>query len=149
VFADPDVSAIRDAAFDVLETGQALDRSVVAAHLRILGRNRAVDLLGSIPCGGRLEPPSPEGQVLLAAIQRFPVATVISGESAVELEEGDVAMMSAPHEARIRAYAADRRRMARWNTEDSGVDPASASDSQKLDEALRSMDVEFRRRSTH
>jgi DNA primase len=148
-FVDRDVAAIRDAAFHIVESGDALDRDAVAAHLRILGRKRAVDLLGSIPSGSGLDPQSPDGRELVAAIQRFAVATVISGESAVQLEEGDVEMMSAPHEARIRAYAADRRKMARWSGDDSGVDPVNAADSQKLGEALRSMGAEVQRRSRH
>ena len=49
-------TAIRDAAFYVYDNTEMLDRPTVAAHLRSLGRKRAVELLETFPVGQPMDP---------------------------------------------------------------------------------------------
>jgi DNA primase len=145
VFDDPDVSAIRDAAFYVLDNTESLDRHAVAAHLRSLGRKRAVDLLETMPVRQPMDPRSGEGRDWLLALERFPVATTIAGEARSTVQgDDDIGGLSAAHEARIRAMMAERRRASR-----SVVDEAAASLSddgvQRLRAALGVMDAAMER----
>jgi DNA primase len=127
VFEDPDVSAIRDAAFYVCDNTEMLDRHTVAAHLRSLGRKRAVELLETFPVGQPMDPRSNEGRDWLDALGRFPVARTLVGEVKVTVradEEGDGVMAKA-HQARIMAKVIARRRASRSVLDEAVTTPAS------------------------
>lgn len=146
VFDDPDVVAIRDAAFYVLDNTESLDRAAVAAHLRSLGRKRAVELLETMPVMPSMDPRSGEGRGWLDALERFPVSAAIAGEarSTVQGEDG-AEVLSAAHEARIRAMVIDRWRIGRSGVEEAAS--GSASDgSQSLRAALGGMKVAMEQR---
>lgn len=70
-FPDPDVSSIKDAVFDLIESGEEVDRTGLTSHLRLLGKDRAVQLLRTQPAAKTLNPTSPEGQEWLSALERF------------------------------------------------------------------------------
>jgi DNA primase len=125
-FEDPDVQAIRDAAFYVYDHTEMLDRPTVAAHLRSLGRKRAVELLETFPVGQPMDPRSAEGRDWLDALGRFPVARTLVGEvkATVRAEEEGVEMMSASHQARIMAKVLDRRRASRSVVDEAVTSPA-------------------------
>jgi DNA primase len=147
-FADPEVTAIRDAAFDALDAASTLDRTGVATHLRALGRKRALELLETIPPRPSLDPKSGEARELLDALEQFPIADAIDGEakSVITSEEGEGALSSAQHEARLKALGLDRRRMGRVLGETT-VSIGSEDGLKRLEEALRGFDdaVEQRR----
>jgi DNA primase len=126
VFDDPDVEAIRKAAFDLYETVEMLDRPAVAAHLRSLGRKRAVELLETFPVGRPMDPRSAEGRDWLDALGRFPVARTLIGEvkATVRADEEGVEIMSASHQARIMAKVLDRRRASRSVVDEAVTSPA-------------------------
>jgi DNA primase len=139
-FDDPDVEAIRKAAFDLYETVEMLDRNAVAAHLRSLGRKRAVELLETFPVGRPMDPRSAEGRVWLDALGRFPVARTLVGEvkATVRAEEEGVEIMSASHQARIMAKVLDRRRASRSVVDEAVTSPADEG-VQELRDALGGM----------
>lgn len=146
-FNDPDVTAIRDAAFSVLDNGERLDRAAVAAHLRSLGRNNAVSLLETtIPAGRPVEPDSAEGIVLLRALQRFPAANVMADEARITREGGEVDAMTDVDEARLRAMVLGRRKVNRWSSDELAV-AESEGGSGRLKEALGGLESEMKRRS--
>jgi DNA primase len=138
-FDDSDVAAIRDAAFHILENTEMLDRTAVAAHLRNLGRKRAVELLEIFPVGQPKDPRSAEGLDLLDALARFPVASKLAGEVRATIEaEGEGKTMSRPHEARIKAGVLGRRRASRSVVEEAVTGSASEG-VQELRDALGGM----------
>ncbi len=146
-FNDPDVKAIRDAAFSVLDNGERLDRTTVAAHLRSLGRNNAVSLLETtIPAGRPVEPDSAEGIVLLRALQRFPAANVMADEARITREGGEVDAMTDVDEARLRAMVLGRRKVNRWSSDELVV-AGNEGGSGRLKEALGGLESEMKRRS--
>ncbi len=146
-FNDPDVTAIRDAAFSVLDNGQTLDRAAVAAHLRSLGRNNAVSLLETtIPAGEPVEPDSAEGNVLLRALQRFPAANVMADEARITREGGEVDAMTDVDEARLRAMVLERRKVNRWSS-DELMTAGDGGGSGRLKEAIGGLESEIKRRS--
>lgn len=139
-FEDPDVQAIRDGAFYVYDHTEMLDRTAVAAHLRSLGRKRAVELLETFPVGQPMDPRSAEGRDWLDALGRFPVARTLAGEvkATVRAEEEGVEMMSAPHQARIMAKVLDRRRASRSVVDEAVTSPADEG-VQELRDAIGGM----------
>ena len=114
-FDDPDVLAIRDAAFYVYDNTEMLDRHTVAAHLRSLGRKRAVELLETFPVGQPMDPRSNEGRDWLDAIGRYPVARTLVAEvqATKRADEEGVEIMSAAHQARIMQKVIERRSASR------------------------------------
>ncbi len=146
-FNDPDVNAIRDAAFSVLDNGERLDRAAVAAHLRSLGRNNAVSLLETtIPAGRPVEPDSAEGIVLLRALQRFPAANVMVDEARITREGGEVDALTDVDEARLRAMVLGRRKVNRWSSDELIV-AGDEGGPGRLKEALGGLESEMKRRS--
>ena len=91
-FLREDLNALRDAILDVQDFCGELDRSAVAAHLRNLGRTRAVKLLDEYPKTEPLDLSSPEGRHWLDALERFPTVAALRAEADVEdveaLDEG-------------------------------------------------------------
>jgi DNA primase len=126
MFEDPDVSAIRDAAFYVYDHTEMLDRPAVADHLRSLGRKRAVELLETFPVGQPMDPRSAEGRDWLDALGRFPVAKALVGEvkATVRADEEGVEIMSAAHQARIMQKVIARRSASRSVVEEAVASPA-------------------------
>ncbi|MDP3736512.1 MAG: DNA primase [Hyphomonadaceae bacterium] len=141
-FEDPDVGAIRDAAFYVYDNTEMLDRPAVAAHLRSLGRKRAVELLETFPVGQPMDPRSVEGRDWLDALGRFPVARTLVGEvkATVRADEEGVEIMSASHQARIMAKVIDRRRASRSVIDEAVTSPADEG-VQELRDAIGGMGV--------
>ncbi len=141
-FEDPDVEAIRDAAFYVYDNTEMLDRYAVAAHLRSLGRKRDVERLETFPVGRPMDPRSAEGRDWLDALGRFPVARTLVGEvkATVRAEEEGVEMMSASHQARIMAKVLDRRRASRSVVDEAVTSPADEG-VQELRDALGGMEA--------
>jgi DNA primase len=139
-FDDQDVEAIRKAAFDLYESAEMLDRNTVAAHLRSLGRKRAVELLETFPVGRPMDPRSAEGRDWLDALGRFPVARTLVGEvkATVRAEGEGVEIMSASHQARIMAKVLDRRRASRSVVDEAVTSPADEG-VQELRDALGGM----------
>ena len=127
VFEDPDVSAIRDAAFYVYDNTEMLDRPTVAAHLRSLGRKRAVELLETFPVGQPMDPRSNEGRDWLDAMGRFPVARTLVAEmqATIRADEEGVEIMSAAHQARIMQKVIERRSASRSVVDETVTSPAS------------------------
>ncbi len=146
-FDDADVTSIRDAAFHVLDHAEMLDRATVAAHLRTLGRKRAVELLESMPVRPPIDPRSAEGRDWLHALERFPVAGAMVGEArtAIQAEEGGAGMMSASHEARIKAMVLDRRRASRSVVEET-VTSSAGDGVQELRDAVGGLGVAVEQR---
>lgn len=142
VFEDPDVAAIRDAAFYVYDNTEMLDRPAVAAHLRSLGRKRAVELLETFPVGQPMDPRSAEGRDWLDALGRFPVARKLVGEvkATVRADDEGVEIMSASHQARIMAKVIDRRRASRSVIDEAVTSPADEG-VQELRDAIGGMGV--------
>ncbi len=127
VFEDPDVSAIRDASFYVCDNTEMLDRPTVAAHLRSLGRKRAVELLETFPVGQPMDPRSNEGRDWIDAIGRFPVARTLVAEvqATKRADEEGVEIMSAAHQARIMQKVIERRSASRSVVDETVTSPAS------------------------
>lgn len=140
VFEDPDVLAIRDAAFYVYDNTEMLDRPVVAAHLRSLGRKRAVELLETFPVGQPMDPRSNEGRDWLDAIGRFPVARTLVAEvqATKRADEEGVEIMSAAHQARIMQKVIERRSASRSVVDETVTSPA-ADGAQELKNAIGGM----------
>ncbi len=70
-FPDPEVSTLKDAVFDLIETGEEVDRTGLTSHLRLLGKDKAIQLLRTQPAGTPLSPDSPEGREWLSALERL------------------------------------------------------------------------------
>ncbi|MAI88931.1 DNA primase [Ponticaulis sp.] len=70
-FPDPVVSGLKDAVFDLFESGEEVDRTGLTSHLRLFGKDKAIQLLQTQPAGTPLNPNSPEGQEWLSALERF------------------------------------------------------------------------------
>lgn len=140
VFEDPDVQAIRDAAFHVYDSTEMLDRPAVAAHLRSLGRKRAVELLETFPVGQPMDPRSNEGRDWLDALGRFPVARTLVAEvqATKRAEEEGVEIMSAAHQARIMQKVIARRSASRSVVDEAVTSPANEG-VQSLRDALGGM----------
>lgn len=126
-FDDPDVAALRDAAFYVYDNTEMLDRHTVAAHLRSLGRKRAVELLETFPVGQPMDPRSNEGRDWLDAIGRYPVARTLVAEvqATKRADEEGVEIMSAAHQARIMQKVIERRSASRSVVDEAITSPAS------------------------
>lgn len=126
VFDDPDVDAIRNAAFDVYNGSEMLDRATVAAHLRSLDRKRAVELLETFPVGQPMDPLSNEGRDWLDAIGRFHVARTLVAEveATKRADEEGVEIMSAAHQARIMQKVIARRSASRSVVDETVTSPA-------------------------
>ncbi len=139
-FEDPDVQAIRDAAFHVYDNTEMLDRHAVAAHLRSLGRKRAVELLETFPVGQPMDPRSNEGRDWLDALGRFPVARTLVAEvqATKRAEEEGVEIMSAAHQARMMQKIIARRSASRSVVDEAVTSPA-ADGVQDLRNALGGM----------
>ncbi len=139
-FDDPDVSAIRDAAFYVYDNTEMLDRPAVAAHLRNLGRKRAVELLETFPVGQPMDPRSNEGRDWLDALGRFPVArTLVAEVQAAKQADGEgVEIMGAAHQARIMQKVIARRSASRSVVDETVTSPSSDG-AQKLRDAIGGM----------
>jgi DNA primase len=127
VFEDPDADAIRTAAFDVYNSAEMLDRTTVAAHLRSLGRKRAVELLETFPVGQPMDPLSNEGRDWLDAIGRFHVAKTLAVEvqATKRADQEGVEIMSAAHQARIMQKVIERRSASRSVVDEAITSPAS------------------------
>lgn len=140
VFEDPDVSAIRDASFYVCDNTEMLDRPTVAAHLRSLGRKRAVELLETFPVGQPMDPRSNEGRDWIDAIGRFPVARTLVAEvqATKRADEEGVEIMSAAHQARIMQKVIERRSASRSVVDETVTSPA-ADGAQDLRNAIGGM----------
>jgi DNA primase len=125
-FDDPDVLAIRDASFYVYDNTEMLDRHRVAAHLRSLGRKRAVELLETFPVGQPMDPRSTEGREWLDAMGRFPVARTLVAEvqATKRADEEGVELMSAAHQARIMQTVIERRSSSRSVVDEAITSPA-------------------------
>lgn len=139
-FEDPDVQAIRDAAFYVYDTTEMLDRHAVAAHLRSLGRTRAVELLETFPVGEPMDPRSNEGRDWLDALGRFPVARTLVAEvqATKRAEEEGVEIMSPAHQARMMQKVIARRSASR-SVVDEAVNSPAAEGVEDLRNALGGM----------
>ncbi|WP_022696051.1 DNA primase [Ponticaulis koreensis] len=70
-FPDPVVAGLQDAVFDLFESGEEVDRTGLTSHLRLFGKDQAIQLLRTQPAGIPLNPASPEGQEWLSALERF------------------------------------------------------------------------------
>ena len=140
VFDDPDVDAIRNAAFDVYNGSEMLDRATVAAHLRSLDRKRAVELLETFPVGQPMDPLSNEGRDWLDAIGRFHVARTLIAEveATKRADEEGVEIMSAAHQARIMQKVIARRSASR-SVVDETVTSSAQDGVQELRNALGGM----------
>jgi DNA primase len=140
VFPDADVALIRDAAFYVYDNTEMLDRHVVAAHLRSLGRKRAVELLETFPVGQPMDPRSNEGRDWLDAIGRFPVARTLVAEveATIRADGEGVELMSAAHQARIMQKVIARRSASRSVVDETVTSPAQDG-VQELRDALGGM----------
>jgi DNA primase len=139
-YEDPDVQAIREAAFDVYESAEKLDLHTVAAHLRILDRKRAVELLEPFL---RRQPSTDlavSGHDWLDALERFPVAKtlVVEVQATKRAEEEGVEIMSATHQARIMQKVIARRSASRSVVDEAVTSPANEG-VQSLRDALGGM----------
>lgn len=139
-YEDPDVQAIREAAFDVYESAEKLDLHTVAAHLRILDRKRAVELLEPFL---RRQPSTDlavSGHDWLDALERFPVAKtlVVEVQATKRAEEEGVEIMSATHQARIMQKVIARRSASRSVVDEAVTSPAKEG-VQSLRDALGGM----------
>jgi len=113
-FPDPDVNAVRNAIFDLLDTNQTLDRATAKAHLRQLGRTRASKLLDDYPLAPPISHDGPEGREWLIALEQFG-AMDGSDEDGIAFA-GDDATASISSWKRHHRRVAERRAMrARMN----------------------------------
>ncbi len=80
-FSDQDVSSLRNAALDVQESHGKVDRLLVAAHLRSLGRTRSAKLLEDYPRNEPIDPASGAGRAWLEALERFPTVAALRDEA--------------------------------------------------------------------
>ncbi len=126
-YGDPDVGAIRDTAFDVYESAEKLDLDTVAAHLRILDRKRAVELLEPFLRRQLGDDPEAMSRDWLDATERFPVAKTLVGEvqATIRADEEGVEIMGAAHQARIMQKVIARRSASRSVVDEAATSPAS------------------------
>jgi DNA primase len=145
-FADADIAAIRDAAFDVAKDAEKLDRSAVAAHLRIFGRKRSVELLEDLPPGEPLDLLTTEGRDWSVALDRFVITSRLVAESeAVRAEEGDDESERRRLWARHKAHVLERKMASRSSVDEAMSDPANEG-ADELRSMLGGLDGEFKRR---
>lgn len=145
-FQDADISAIRDAAFDVAKDAEKLDRPAVAAHLRIFGRKRSVELLEDFPCGAPLDLLTTEGRDWSVALDRFVITSRLIAESeAVRAEEGDDESERRRLWARHKAHVLERKMAGRSSVDEAMSDPANEG-ADELRSMLGGLDGEFKRR---
>ena len=139
-YDDPDVAAIRDTAFDVYQSAEKLDLPTVAAHLRILDRKRAVELLEPSLRRQPDNDPDAASQDWLDAMERFPVARTLVAEvqATKRAEEEGVEIMGAVHQARIMQKVIARRSASRSVVDEAVTSPASEG-AQELRNALGGM----------
>lgn len=144
-FPDPDIAALRDAAFDVLDSGETLDRRAVAAHLRNLGRTRSEKLLEEYPNMGALDLSKGEGREWFSALERFPAAAAVSEEARAAIQDVQVdSVLGHARQARLKAVIAEREQTRRPSAELlQGGEADGASD---VRSALDGLDGEMRRR---
>jgi DNA primase len=74
VFADPDVSLMRDAVLDFADAGKPIDRSALSAHLAEAGNMRAASLLNEYPQTPPIVVDGPEAREWLIALEQYMVA---------------------------------------------------------------------------
>nr|WP_321360970.1 DNA primase [uncultured Hyphomonas sp.] len=74
VFADPDVSRMRDAVLDFADAGKPIDRSALSAHLAEAGNMRAASLLNEYPQTPPIVVDGPEAREWLIALEQYMVA---------------------------------------------------------------------------
>ncbi len=139
-YDDPDVAAIREAAFDVYQSAEKLDLPTVAAHLRILDRKRAVELLEPFlrrQPGADLDVGSRDW---LDAMERFPIARTLVAEvqATKRADEEGVEIMSAAHQNRLMQKVIARRSASRSVVDEAVATPASEG-VQELRNALGGM----------
>ena len=131
-FPDPVVAAIKDGVFDIIESGEEVDRTGLTSHLRLLGKDKAIQLLRTQPKGNPLSPNSPEGRDWLNALERFCAVDELS-EDQQRLRvgaEGDILDQDcARQKARLKT---DIRELTRGGDETGRVDERSG-----LDQALK------------
>jgi DNA primase len=145
-FQDADISAIRDAAFDVAKDAEKLDRSAVAAHLRIFGRKRSVELLEDFPCGEPLDLLTTEGRDWSVALDRFVITSRLIAESeAVRAEEGNDESERRRLWARHKAHVLERKMASRSSVDEAMSDPANEG-ADELRSKLGGLDGEVKRR---
>jgi DNA primase len=120
-FPDSDIAAIRDAAFDVLDSGEPLDRRAVAAHLRNLGRTRSEKLLEDYPRAVGLDLSKGEGGEWFSALERFPAAAAVGNEPRdfIQAVSGEGVFSEASHQARLKMIVAEREKTRRPSAEQS------------------------------
>ena len=113
-FPDSDVTAIRDAIFDLLHAEATLDREHMKAHLVQSGQTRALDLLKSYPTAPPIDADGPQGRDWLIALEQHN-ATDGSDDDGTEYARGD-ATASVSAWKRLHLQVAERRAMrARMN----------------------------------
>jgi DNA primase len=139
-YEDPDVQVIRDTAFDVYQSSEKLDLPTVAAHLRILDRKRAVELLEPYLRRQPGDDPDVTSRDWLDAMERFPVARTLVGEvqATKRADEEGVEIMSAVHQARLMQKVIARRSASRSVVDEAVTSPASEG-AQELRNALGGM----------
>ncbi|KCZ85562.1 DNA primase [Hyphomonas adhaerens MHS-3] len=74
VFADPDVSRMRDAVLDFADAGKPIDREALSAHLAEAGNMRAASLLNEYPQTPPIAVDGPEAREWLIALEQYMVA---------------------------------------------------------------------------
>jgi hypothetical protein len=145
-FPDPDVQAIRDAAFSVLDAGESLDRRAVAAHLRGSDRLRSEKLLEEYPASGPLDLSLAEGREWFLALERFRSAIAVSDETrAVKQEVSDEgAETGRDPMTRLKPAVAERQQMLRPQAgqEADGAEKGAS----EMWNAIDDLDEEMRRR---
>jgi DNA primase len=142
-FQDADVEAIRNAAFDVLDGEGALDRDQVAAHLRSLGRKRAVDLLEMCAREPAIATATAEARDWSDALERFPAARAHMNGGEVQAEVGAVSRLTAEIEARLKAARVESLKMTRSLTEEAMSVSSGDQGPSKLREAMAQMGAAF------
>ena len=141
-FPDPVVSALKDSVFDVIETGEEVDRTVLTSHLRLLGKDQAIQLLRLQPAGTPLNPNSPEGQEWLSALERFCAVDELSQDQQRLRNgaEGDsIEKSCADQKARLKT---EIRELTRGDEEIGSVETRSG-----LQQALKAFDDAVKRKT--
>lgn len=142
-FQDADVEAIRNAAFDVLDGAGQLDRDQVAAHLRSLGRKRAVELLEMCAREPAIGSATPEARDWCDALERFPAARAHMSGGEVQAEVGAVSRLTAEIEARLKAARIESLKMTRSLTDEAMTTSSGDQGPSKLREAMAQMGAAF------
>lgn len=129
-FADEDVSELRNAALDVQDSCGEVDRSVVAAHLRSLGRTRSAKMLEEYPMTEPIDLARAEGREWLAALERFPTVAALKDEA--NATKGALASASgvefAAEWARRKRLVAERQALKARSQQRLDDDPSSDQD---------------------